>query len=123
MRGLAAGVLFSAFVGAAPANAAVVTETYDFTLGSFVDGYGGLAPPIASLSGSFTVSFDPTVAVSGLELTTNAFSDSLFGPPFYYSVFPASGSTPLLMAIGDVQSSPGTVTSGFTNFGLGLILT
>ncbi len=125
MRGVAAVLLLSAVVAGAPAHAALVTETYDFTLGGFVDGGGppALPPPITSISGSFTVTFDPAVAVSGLELTTNSFSDSLFGPPFYFAAFPASGSDPLLLAIGDVQSSPGVVYYGFTNFGLGLALT
>jgi hypothetical protein len=122
MRGLAAALLFSAVVAGAPARAALVTETYDFTLGGFVDGGGSVAPPVTSISGSFTLTFDPTVAVSGLQLTTNAFSDGSFGPPFYFQVIPASFSHPLLLAIGDVPSSPGNVTYGDTNFGLGLIL-
>jgi hypothetical protein len=122
MRGLAAALLFSAVVAGASARAAVVTETYDFTLGGFVDGGDSVAPPITAISGSFTITFDPAVGVSGLELTTNSFSGGSFGPPFYYAVFPASGSDPLLMAIGNVQSAPGNVTYGDTNFGLGLIL-
>ena len=51
MRGLAAALLFSAVVAGASARAAVVTETYDFTLGGFVDNGGDSAPPITAISG------------------------------------------------------------------------
>ena len=120
MRKFGLAALIAAMAAAGAANATMVTETYDVTFGDFQD--LGLSPPIATISGSFTLTFDPAVSVSGLEITTNAFSASLFGPSFYYAVFPAAGADPLRLAIGDVQDSPGNAYYGQDNFGFGLVL-
>ena len=122
MRGFGLAALAVALCTGGAANSATVTETYDFTFGTFVDSGGSLQPPITTISGSFTLTFDPDVSVTGVGLTTNSFSADLFGPPFYYAVFPASGVDPLRLAIGDVQSSPGNAYYGADNFGMGLVL-
>jgi hypothetical protein len=75
-----------AIVGGAQAN----TETYDFTLGGFVNFTGdGATPPIASITGSITLDFDPTVAArtSTSGLTVNSLSDASIDTPMAYSVF------------------------------------
>lgn len=82
MRGLAMGAFIAALAASGTANAALVTETYDFTLGGFEDSGAAVAPPITTISGSFSLTFDPDVSVSGVALTTNSFSVGLFGPPF-----------------------------------------
>jgi hypothetical protein len=44
----------------APAAASMVTETYAFTLSNFVDVVGNAPSPLTSISGSFTITFDPS---------------------------------------------------------------
>jgi len=45
----------------APAvQAGVVVETYAFTLGNFVNGYGSDPSPLSSITGKVTVKYDPT---------------------------------------------------------------
>jgi hypothetical protein len=46
-----------------PAEAALIRVSYDFALGDFIPVAGSAPPPITSISGSFTVSFDTTVSV------------------------------------------------------------
>jgi len=57
-------------------HATAVTETYDFTLGNFVNGAGTDPSPLSSITGEVTLTFDPTVYVLNGALTV----DSLIGP-------------------------------------------
>jgi hypothetical protein len=103
----------------ANARAADITETYNFTLGGFIDGGGSVPPPISTISGSFTLTFDPTAAsTGGGAVTTNAFSAPVFGPPFYSAV----AVNPTVLEIGTLASSPGNVVYGSSDFALNLIL-
>lgn len=57
-------VLASAFVflgvSVTSGSAATITETYIFSLGGFVDVGSDVSSPAKDISGSFTVTFDPT---------------------------------------------------------------
>jgi hypothetical protein len=91
------------------ARAATVTETYNFNLGGFVDVVGSAPSPISSISGSFTVTFDPTVAVdnqtAGVSLTSSlAPTISLGSPVGLTVVVPASASTPLVFFVGGIAN-------------------
>jgi hypothetical protein len=89
---LSAAVLTSVASGA---QAAVVTETYDFTLTNFVDIINDAVAPIPTVTGSFTVTFDPLVSVSNqttgftFNTTPGLASDS----PIGFTVFGASTPT------------------------------
>jgi hypothetical protein len=90
----------------AGAQASTVTETYTFTLDNFVDIVGSSPPPITSVSGSFTLTFDPTVAVSDQTtgITVNSLTSGIVtDSPIGFSVFlPASPGDPLYISIGDI---------------------
>ncbi len=89
------------------ARAGTVTETYDFTLGGFADAKGNaVTPPIMSLSGSFTITFDPTVAPVANQ-TTGIALNSLppviaLGSTFGLSVIQTS---PLVLYVGGVANN------------------
>jgi len=62
--GLAALTL-AAVVVAGQAQAAPISETFAFSLGGFADEVGSVPPPITTITGHFTVTFDPAVSVTG----------------------------------------------------------
>jgi hypothetical protein len=80
---------------ASGAKAATVTETYDFTLSNFVDIINNATAPIPTVTGSFTVTFDPLVSVSNqttgftFNTTPGLPSDS----PIGFTEFAASSPT------------------------------
>jgi hypothetical protein len=90
------------------AHAAPVTETYNFNLSGFVDIINNNAPPITSVTGSFTVTFDPFVFVAdqttGFTFSTNPVLAS--DTPIGFTVFPASTPT------GEVEISVGGTGGG-----------
>ena len=102
---LSAAVLTSLASGA---QAAIVTETYDFTLTNFVDIINNAVAPIATVTGSFTVTFDPLVSVSNqttgftFNTTPGLASDS----PIGFTVFGASTPT------GDATIAVGGTAAG-----------
>ena len=63
-RILTGAVLVTALSGLVtlPASASTITETYNFSLGGFIDinDASPLASPYPTISGSFTITFDPT---------------------------------------------------------------
>jgi hypothetical protein len=63
MRTLLVASFATLAAGFSSASAAIVTETYSFSLGGFVDEFGDppVPSPVATISGSFTVTFDPTL--------------------------------------------------------------
>ncbi len=102
MRGKIAVILLSLFSTLTAARATTVTETYVFTLGGFADTNGTAAlPPITSLSGSFTIMFDPAAGLvtdqtAGIALTSLTPAIAL-GSTFAYSVVSTS---PLVLFVG-----------------------
>ena len=71
---------------AKPANAAMITETINFT----ATGFGTVAPlpPVSTVIGSFTITFDPAVTVvsHGATITINSVNvpQGAFAPFFQY---------------------------------------
>jgi PEP-CTERM motif len=63
-----------------PVSAGTITETYNFTLGGFVDigAVPPVTPPVSQISGSVTVTFDPTMNYD--NDTTNLVVNSYHGP-------------------------------------------
>jgi hypothetical protein len=69
------GVMLAVLLMAGSAQASTVTESYDFTLGNFVAFSGdGTVSPITSITGSFTLAFNPAVAArtSTMGITENS---------------------------------------------------
>ena len=112
-------LLLSSTLGVA--KAATVSETYNFTLGGFEDTNlppgTSVTPPISSLSGSFTINFDPTALAtnitSGIALTSLSPSIAL-GSTFGYSVILTS---PTVLYVGGVANNADFLdVSGAPNF-------
>lgn len=103
----AAAVAFCTTVGA---QAAVVTRTYSFVATDFVGFFFGETPPVAEVSGSFRLTFDPTLIVdeqtTGLEVLSLSWP---FAGPVTYSTFPGT----LNLAIGIGSSALTRGTDGF----------
>jgi hypothetical protein len=72
------GAILASLMTVGSSQASPVTETYSFTLGNFVDIENTAAPPITSVSGSFTLNFDPTTTVDN---DTADITGSLTGIP------------------------------------------
>jgi hypothetical protein len=92
-----------------------VTETYDFTLSNFVDIINDAVAPIPTVTGSFTVTFDPLVSVSDqttgftFNTTPGLPSDS----PIGFTVFAASSPTgDTTIAVGGTASGANEVVGG-----------
>jgi len=91
-----------------------VTENLSYDLTDFLDASGTEASPLTTLSGSFTVNFDPTQYYSG---TTT-------GLTVYGSSFPNIGSqlafawdpTYSVLSFGGLQNGPGDIASGTNDF-------
>jgi hypothetical protein len=106
----------------AQAQAAMVTETYDFTLGNFVDPYAGATPPIGTVTASFTLTFDPTVSYANTTsgVTVNALNAPL-DSPVGFSTYPgATPSDPYFISIGGIEHGAGVVFGGTNDFVLQL---
>ncbi|WP_293382562.1 PEPxxWA-CTERM sorting domain-containing protein [Phenylobacterium sp.] len=102
---------------ASGAKAATVTETYDFTLSNFVDIINNAPAPIPTVTGSFTVTFDPLVSVSNQTtgFTFNTSPGLASDSPIGFSVFAASSPTgDTTIAVGGTELGANELT-GFTN--------
>jgi hypothetical protein len=119
---LAGVIVAGATLFSVEAQAAVVTETYDFTLGDFVDPYAGATAPTSTVTASFTLTFDPSVAYTDETsgVTVNELSvplDSAVG----FSTFPGSTpSDPYFISIGGIEHGAGVVYGGTNDFVLQL---
>jgi hypothetical protein len=115
--------LFAVVIGAAGAQAAVVTETYSFTMATFIDVGGPVPSPLASISGSFTVTFDPDVYAD--NVTTGLTVNYLIGPAIAstigYTNIPSTGiGVPDYLSIGGVQNDADYMAFGTDDFVLSL---
>ena len=117
---LVAGVLA---VGAA--QAAVVTQTYTFTLGDFFDTADvPVAPPISGITGSFTVTFDTDLYVQdGLTVAVNSLNGITIGSPVGYTFWPIDGIYPAYLSIGGIESDAEYINGGTNDFTLSLLFT
>jgi hypothetical protein len=117
MRTLLVASFATLVAGFSSASAAVVTETYSFSLGGFVDGVSPPVPsPVATISGSFTVTFDPTL--NHVDDTTGLVVHSFSGvgapldSPLGFTYAAASGE----FALGGLEPGPGHITAGINGF-------
>ena len=94
---LAASSIISSSAGV---QAATVTETYNFSLSNFVDISGNnIAAPYNSVTGSFTLTFDPAVAYADqtVGLTVNSFVGGPVASAFGFSTYLG---TPYALSVG-----------------------
>jgi hypothetical protein len=119
-------LLIAGFTGAA--SASPVTETYNFQLSGFISVFGPtIGAPTTSVSGSFTVTFDPTASpppdnqITGItqnSLTSAVQPSSTLGLTFV----PASQATGnvALLYIGGIANDASFIVAGTNDFILGL---
>jgi hypothetical protein len=117
---LAAGLLA---VGAA--QAAVVTQAYHFTLGNFFDiADSPVAPPISSISGAFTVTFDTDFYLqNGLTVVVNSLNGVSVDSAIGYTFWPAVAGSPAYLSIGGIESAAEYINGGTNDFTLSLKFT
>lgn len=103
---------------AASAQAAPITLNINFSLSDFVDAFGALAPPQASLTGDFTVTYTPGVNTpdSATGLTINSLSFT----PASMVVFGTSAAGQL--SLGGSANGAGVIGIATTDFALQLDL-
>lgn len=112
-----------AALAALPASAAVITKTIDFSLGGFLDinSPTPVPPTVSDISGSFTVTFDPTLnyANDTTDIKVNSFSgptiDSVLGFTYH------AGSH--FFFFGGLQNGANFVITGTNDFVFALNLT
>lgn len=114
-----AAVALLAGIGVAQAN--TVSETYNFTLGNFEDlGSGNVPPPITSITGSFTLTFDPSLTYidQSAGLSVNSFNaGSLSSLPLVFSNSPGS---PYFISVGNSVNGADQIFGGTDDFVLQL---
>jgi hypothetical protein len=84
---LAAILVLAVSLIAPAARADIITETVTFSASPFYNLYTIANPPYDTVTGSFTVSYDPTVASSGTLPSFSSTLPSAYGP-FSYSFTP-----------------------------------
>jgi hypothetical protein len=115
-----AGALALASTGAAKtANAATITETINFTASGFVPS----GAPVDPVTGSFTITLDPTMSINGTTVMLNNVNITLapIAPFFRYNATvlggllevcfasfcePTTGDNSFLVEISNFQSTP-----------------
>jgi hypothetical protein len=125
MRTLLVVAFATLAAGFSSASAGVVTETYSFSLGGFQDAQAGppVPSPVSTISGSFTVTFDPALDFSDdtADLVVHSFSgvgvplDSPLG--FSYSAANQE------FALGGLEGNTDDITPGTNDFTILLDLT
>jgi hypothetical protein len=124
MRTLLVASFATLAAGFSSASAAVVTETYSFSLGGFADGTGDppVPSPVATISGSFTLTFDPTL--NHVDDTTGLVVHSFSGigapldSPLGFSYVAATGE----FVLGGLEPAPGDINPGTNDFAIFLNL-
>lgn len=102
------------------AHAAIVTETYDLTFSTFLDPFDGAMAPIAPVTASFTLKFDPTLTYSNdtTDITVNTLNVPVTSAIGFSTS--SSGSAPYYISIGGVYGGAGDVFFGTNDFVLQL---
>jgi hypothetical protein len=116
-----AATALAIFAMTGSAQASSVTETYDFTLSNFVDIGGGNVPaPYTTVTGSFTLTFDPTVTYTDQSagLTVNSFSGGPIDSTLVFST--SSPGSPYFISIGGLDNGAGLIAYGTNDFVLQL---
>jgi hypothetical protein len=120
MRTLLVASFATLAAGLSSASAAVVTETYSFSLGGFVDEFGDppVPSPLATISGSFTVTFDPTL--NHMDDTTGLVVHSFSGvgapldSQLGFTYLAAAGE----FALGGLEPAPTEINAGTNDFSI-----
>jgi hypothetical protein len=113
-------VLTSAFVflgvSVTSASAATITENYIFSLGGFVDVGSDVISPATDISGSFTVTFDPSKNYSNntSQIVVNSFSGTTVGSQLGFTYFASTKQ----FFFGGVQNNSDYIVSGTNDFAL-----
>jgi hypothetical protein len=117
--------LVAGLLAVGSAQAAVVTQTYYFTLGDFFDIAAiPVAPPISSISGAFTVTFDTDADVQdGLTVVVDSLNGVSVDSPIGYTFWQAGGGYPAYLSIGGTQSTSQFINGGTNDFSLSLKFT
>jgi hypothetical protein len=117
---IAASILASIALGAGAGHAGVVTKTYDVTFNNFLDPYAGVTAPIAPVTASFTLTFDPTLSYSNdtTDITVNSLNVTS-GSAIGFSTFTAPNDN-LYLSIGGINDGAGDVIGGTNDFVLQL---
>jgi len=118
---LCAGALIAAV--STPAAASVVTETYAFSLTNFVDvGTLAVPSPLATITGSFTITFDPDVYVDNATagLVVNYLNGPSVDSQIGFTNVPAGGGRPDFLAIGGIANDADFIAFGTNDFALTL---
>lgn len=124
MRSFSAALL-AGLLAAGTAHAAVVTQTYHFTLGNFFDiADAPVAPPIGNISGAFTVTFDTDLYLQdGLSVVVDSLNGVSVDSPIGYTFWPAGGGFPAYLSIGGIESASEFINGGTNDFVLSLKFT
>lgn len=104
------------------AQAMPVTETLNFTLGGFVDAFSNAPPPIATISGSITVTFDPAVTYENdiNDIIVNYLNGGFVsGSALGFSY----GSSTHRLRFGGIQNNAETVFGGTNDLLVGFDMT
>lgn len=124
MRGIsliAVGLL--AALGAAPASAGVISTTINFSLGGFLDinSLTPVPPTVSNISGSFTVSFDPTLSYDNdtTDITVHSFSGTTVDSPLGFTYDPTTQQ----FFFGGLENDADFVVIGTNDFVLSLDMT
>jgi hypothetical protein len=112
------------------AGAQPITETYNFDLGGFVDVLGSSTPPVSNITGSVTLTFDPTLTYDNdtSDITVNSFTGlNQYGTsgPYAYTLQSQIGFTYAngYLEIGGIESDSDLVVVGSTDIVISLNVT
>jgi hypothetical protein len=101
-------------LGQGTASASPIARTFDFTASGFSDVLASNTPPVGTVTGSVTVTFDP--AVPEMDVSTGIVLNSLniaLGSPISFSYFNSDQ-----IIFGGLQFGAGGQGTGFDDFGV-----
>ena len=114
---LSLAALLGLGLGIAPAGAAIIGNTYGFSVGGF-----GAGAPVDPVIGSFTITFDNSaeivnstsgITLDGLNLTLSS--------PISFTYFDSTNiSFPDTLFVGGLQNGANALVSGTNDFGVGI---
>jgi hypothetical protein len=120
MRTLLVASFATLAAGLSSASAAIVTETYSFSLGGFVDVEADppVPSPVPTISGSFSVTFDPALDVfndtTGLVVHSFSGVGAPLDSPLGFSYSAATGE----FALGGLEAAPNELNPGTNDFSI-----
>lgn len=116
---LSAAAVAALLAVSAPASAALVTETYDFSFSNFIDVGLAVPSPIAAISGSVTLTFDPTMDADNVTsgVVVNYLNGAPLASPVGYTYFaPTSPGGWAYLAIGGIAFDADFIAFGTNDF-------